>query len=197
MTTMAYTKIKAVKNHLKRCLDYAANPAKTKTGQDLQDALTYAHNSDKTEQQLFVTGFNCDPAHACEVMLRTETIWGKETERTTSQSIGKGSRGSSSESRQTAGRELLTPDEVRRIERGDALLLMSSEDPVIDRKFDLYVLPPDYMSEATTLSAAELATLEPDKVPAEILDQYEWIELEEIDEDELDETLDETEGQPG
>ena len=27
MTTMAYTKIKAVKNHLKRCLDYAANPA--------------------------------------------------------------------------------------------------------------------------------------------------------------------------
>ena len=77
MTTMAYTKIKAVKNHLKRCLDYAANPAKTKTGQDLQDALTYAHNSDKTEQQLFVTGFNCDPAHACEVMLRTETIWGK------------------------------------------------------------------------------------------------------------------------
>lgn len=53
------------------------------------------------------------------------------------------------------------------------------------------------MSEATTLSAAELATLEPDKVPAEILDQYEWIELEEIDEDELDETLDETEGQPG
>ena len=160
-----------------------------------------------------MTGFNCDPAHACEVMLRTETIWGKETERTTSQSIGKGSRGSSSESRQTAGRELLTPDEVRRIERGDALLLMSSEDPVIDRKFDLlrhpnvrytpdggsepYVLPPDYMSEATTLSAAELATLEPDKVPAEILDQYEWIELEEIDEDELDETLDETEGQPG
>lgn len=140
-------------------------------------------------------------------------ILGKETERTTSQSIGKGSRGSSSESRQTAGRELLTPDEVRRIERGDALLLMSSEDPVIDRKFDLlrhpnvrytpdggsepYVLPPDYMSEATTLSAAELATLEPDKVPAEILDQYEWIELEEIDEDELDETLDETEGQPG
>ena len=30
-----------------------------------------------SEQQLFVTGFNCDPAHACEVMLRTETIWGK------------------------------------------------------------------------------------------------------------------------
>lgn len=80
---------------------------------------------------------------------------------------------------------------MRRIERGDALLLMSSEDPVIDRKFDIlkhpnirftldggsapYVMPHDYM-------AAEIETLEPDKVPEETLRQYEWIELEEINE---------------
>ena len=126
-------------------------------------------------------------------------ILGKETERTTSQSIGKGSRGSSSESRQSAGRELLTPDEVRRIERGDALLLMSSENPVIDKKYDIlkhpntrstpdgggkpYVMPHDYMGDAATLPAAEIETLEPDKVPAETLQHYEWIELEEINEE--------------
>ena len=42
-------------------------------------------------------------------------ILGKETERTKSQSIGKGSRGSSSDSLQTAGRELCMPDEIRRM----------------------------------------------------------------------------------
>ena len=36
---MAYTKIKAVKNHLKRCLDYAANPAKTKRGKTYKTRL--------------------------------------------------------------------------------------------------------------------------------------------------------------
>ncbi len=89
---------------------------------------------------------------------------------------------------------------MRRIERGDALLLMSSEDPVIDRKFDIlkhpnirftldggsapYVMPHDYMGDAASLPAAEIETLEPDKVPEETLRQYEWIELEEINEDE-------------
>lgn len=126
-------------------------------------------------------------------------ILGKETERTKSQSIGKGSKGSSSENHQSAGRELLTPDEVRRIERGDALLLLSSEDPVIDRKYDLlkhpnirytpdgggkpYVMPHDYMGDAVTLPAAELETLEPDKVPEETLQQYELIEWEETNDE--------------
>lgn len=77
---MAYTKIKAVKNHLQRCLDYAANPEKTERGGDLQNALAYTQNGDKTEYQLFVTGFDCDPANACEVMLRTKKRWGKDGE---------------------------------------------------------------------------------------------------------------------
>ncbi len=77
---MAYTKIKAVKNHLARCLDYTANPAKTESGVDLHNALSYAQNGYKTEHQLFVTGFNCDPANACEVMLRSKRIWGKDGE---------------------------------------------------------------------------------------------------------------------
>lgn len=60
-------------------------------------------------------------------------ILGKETERTKSQSIGKGSRGSSSDSLQTAGRELCMPDEIRRMRDDECLLLMRSEDPVIDK----------------------------------------------------------------
>lgn len=38
---MAYTKIKVIRNHLKRCLDYTANPAKTEVGIDLNNALAY------------------------------------------------------------------------------------------------------------------------------------------------------------
>ena len=88
---------------------------------------------------------------------------------------------------------------MRRIERGDALLLMSSENPVIDKKYDLmkhpnirytpdgggqpYVMPPDYMGDAATLPAAEICTIQPEKVPDETLQQYEWIELEDIDEE--------------
>ena len=64
-------------------------------------------------------------------------ILGKETERTKSQSIGKGSRGSSSDSLQTAGRELCMPDEIRRMRDDECLLLMRSEDPVIDKKYNL------------------------------------------------------------
>ena len=75
---MAYTKIKAVKNHLQRCLDYTSNPRKTESGQDLKNLLAYTQNSGKTEHQLYVTGFNCDPANACEIMQRTKKQWGKD-----------------------------------------------------------------------------------------------------------------------
>lgn len=85
--------------------------------------------------------------------------------------------------------------------------MMSSEDPVIDKKYDIlrhpnirytpdggsapYVMPHDYMDDAASLPAAEVETLEPDKVPEEILQRYEWIELEEINE--TDESPDEAE----
>lgn len=74
---MAYTKIIVVRNHLWRCLDYTSNPQKTETGKDLQNALAYAQNADKTEYQFFVTGFNCDPATAFEAMQETKKLWDK------------------------------------------------------------------------------------------------------------------------
>lgn len=95
-------------------------------------------------------------------------ILGKQTERTRSQSISRGSHGSTSESTQTAGRELCTPDEIRRLNDSECLLLLRSEDPVIDKKYDLlkhpnvsltpdgggmpYVIPPDLMAEAMHIS---------------------------------------------
>lgn len=124
-------------------------------------------------------------------------ILGKETERTVSHSIGRGSHGSSSESQQKAARDLATPDEIRRMSNDDALLLLRSEDPVVDRKYDLlkhpnikmttdggaapYVMPYDFMQMAVSISQKELATIEPDKIPAETLDKYELIDLEEIE----------------
>ena len=71
---MAYTKIKPVKHHLQRCLDYTSNPQKTETfsANDLNRLLSYTQNQDKTEHQLYVTGFNCTPADACRRMYRTK-----------------------------------------------------------------------------------------------------------------------------
>lgn len=74
---MAYTKIKAVRNHLKRCLDYTANPEKTEVEIDLQKVLAYTENGDKTEHQLFVTGFNCDSANAYGQMQSTKRRYRK------------------------------------------------------------------------------------------------------------------------
>ena len=71
---MAYTKIKPVRHHLQRCLDYTSNPQKTETfsANDLNCLLSYTQNQDKTEHQLYVTGFNCTPADACRRMYRTK-----------------------------------------------------------------------------------------------------------------------------
>ena len=58
---MAVTKIWAIKDHISRVLDYAANPEKTKMT-DLEQAILYATNEEKTtnnEEELFaVTGVN-------------------------------------------------------------------------------------------------------------------------------------------
>lgn len=77
---MAYTKVKPVRNNLSRCLDYTANPQKTErfSKADLAKVLDYTQNTDKTEHQLYVTGFNCDPANACKSMTQTKQRWNKD-----------------------------------------------------------------------------------------------------------------------
>ena len=99
---------------------------------------------------------------------------GKMTERTKSQSIGRGSRGSSSDSYQLTARDLCSPDEIRRMKRSDCLVMISGEAPVRDKKYNLFDHPnlkytPDYRSPrgllhrfATPIPAPEGYTMPPD-----------------------------------
>ena len=64
-------------------------------------------------------------------------LLGKETIGTRSFSRSRGRNGSLSTSRQQAGRELLTPDEVRTLDNAKAILLIRGERPVIDAKYPL------------------------------------------------------------
>lgn len=68
---MAITKILPVRGQLKGCLDYAANPQKTEylNTADMQRLMNYTQNGDKTEHQLYVSGFNCDPQNAYSFLL--------------------------------------------------------------------------------------------------------------------------------
>lgn len=76
---MATTKILPVRGQLKGCLDYAANPQKTEylNTADMQRLMNYTQNGDKTEHQLYVSGFNCDPQNAYYLMQATKRRWGK------------------------------------------------------------------------------------------------------------------------
>lgn len=68
-------------------------------------------------------------------------LLGKATINTKTRGLTKGRSGSSSENFQQAGRELLTPDEVRMLTEDTALLFIRGEAPVMDRKFDLMQHP--------------------------------------------------------
>ena len=43
----------------------------------LEKLLNYTQNNDKTEHQLYVSGFNCIPQNAYEIMIETKTRWRK------------------------------------------------------------------------------------------------------------------------
>ena len=106
--------------------------------------------------------------------------------------FGKGSRGSSSDSLQTAGRELCMPDEIRRMRDDECLLLMRSEDPAIDRKYNLlkhpnvkytpdaggepYVMPPDYMGDAVTITMDAVAAATAPEITEEMYEQLDYLE---------------------
>ena len=64
-------------------------------------------------------------------------LLGKETIQTQTSSQSKGRNGSFSKNFQSAGRELLTPDEVRMLDNRLARVLIRGEAPVIDAKYDL------------------------------------------------------------
>lgn len=68
-------------------------------------------------------------------------LLGKETISTKSSSQSKGRNGSYSQSTQQAGRELMTPDEVRLLDNKNSIVFIRGERPVIDEKYDLMKHP--------------------------------------------------------
>ena len=68
-------------------------------------------------------------------------LLGKETIDTKTSSQSKGRNGSFSQNFQQAGRELMTPDEVRRLDNKNAIVLIRGEKPVIDEKYDILKHP--------------------------------------------------------
>ena len=71
---MATTKIIAIHHTLNKSLDYVSDPSKTA----LNNAMDYVMNSDKTEQGLFISSFNCSIDSAYEQMKQTQRNWGKQ-----------------------------------------------------------------------------------------------------------------------
>ena len=64
-------------------------------------------------------------------------LLGKETISIRTRGQTRGRSGSSSINNQLTGRELMTPDEIRRMPTRDALLLLRGESPVRDRKYNI------------------------------------------------------------
>ena len=91
-----------------------------------------------------------------------------------------------------AQRNIRMPDEIRRMRDDECLLLMRSEDPVIDRKYNLlkhpnvkytpdaggepYVMPPDYMGDAATITMDAVAAATAPEITEEMYEQLDYLE---------------------
>ena len=74
-------------------------------------------------------------------------LLGKETIDTNTYGKSSGKSGSYQTNYQTAGRELMTPDEVRMLDNSDALLFIRGERPIIDKKYDIMKHPDIALTE--------------------------------------------------
>lgn len=74
-------------------------------------------------------------------------LLGKETIDTKTSSQSKGRNGSFSQNFQQTGRELMTPDEVRRLDNKNAIVLIRGEKPVMDEKYDILKHPNIHRTE--------------------------------------------------
>ena len=74
-------------------------------------------------------------------------LLGKETIDTRTSSQSKGRNGSFSQNFQQTGRELMTPDEARRLDNKNAIVLIRGEKPVIDEKYDILKHPNIHRTE--------------------------------------------------
>lgn len=76
---MATTKIWKIKERLDHVIKYTTNPKKTSKEKynELHNVIEYAKASYKTEEQLYVSGINCDKETAYMDMMRTKRRYSK------------------------------------------------------------------------------------------------------------------------
>ena len=80
---MAITSIWWIKGRVDNMIRYACNPEKTvdmafaEAMHTIDNVVRYAADELKTEQTMYVTGINCNPAHAPEQFMQTKERWGK------------------------------------------------------------------------------------------------------------------------
>lgn len=76
---MAITKIWAVKDDLRRVLNYIENPDKTKEelGDGLKEVLAYTTQGYKTNEKVYITGINCEPSTSLKQMMNTKLSYNK------------------------------------------------------------------------------------------------------------------------
>ena len=76
---MAITKIWAVKDDLRRVLNYIENPDKTKEelGDELKEVLAYTTQGYKTNEKEYITGINCEPSTSLKQMMNTKLSYNK------------------------------------------------------------------------------------------------------------------------
>lgn len=81
---MATTKIWAIKDSVKRVIDYTRNPKKTEISDDLWAVLHYSMNPNKVitryeETTAFVTGVGCSAENAYQEMMQIKHLFGKNS----------------------------------------------------------------------------------------------------------------------
>ena len=138
---------------------------------------------------LFLGGGN-EPA-SLEFIVK---LLGRETLATRTWGLTKGRNGSSTTNYQQTGRDLMTVDEVRKLDTNKAILFIRGEDPVIDRKYNLKRHP---NIKLTSDGKAKPYIHKPQGVPDyalpdlpyafKSLNDYEFIDMEENEHEQTEE----------
>ena len=138
---------------------------------------------------LFLGGGN-EPA-SLEFIVK---LLGRETLATRTRGLTKGRNGSSTTNYQQTGRDLMTIDEVRKLDTNKAILFIRGEDPVIDRKYNLKRHP---NIKLTTDGKAKPYIHKPQGAPDyalpdlpyafKSLNDYEFIDMEENEHEQTEE----------
>ena len=138
---------------------------------------------------LFLGGGN-EPA-SLEFIVK---LLGRETLATRTRGLTKGRNGSSNTNYQQTGRDLMTIDEVRKLDTNKAILFIRGEDPVIDRKYNLKRHP---NIKLTSDGKAKPYIHKPQGVPDyalpdlpyafKSLNDYEFIDMEENEHEQTEE----------